>query len=70
MKTILSATVALLLLETSEAVKQTKFVGNDAPENVKTLQISNMSQVSLGLNEKLKEMKGLAEVLASELKEA
>jgi hypothetical protein len=29
-----------------------------------------MSQVSLGLNLKLKEMKGLAEVLAGELKEA
>jgi hypothetical protein len=37
MKTILSATVALLLLDTSEAIKQTKIVGNDAPENVKTL---------------------------------
>jgi hypothetical protein len=29
-----------------------------------------MSQVSLGLNQKLQEMRGLAEVLASELKEA
>jgi len=37
MKTILSATVALLLLDTSEAIKQTQIVRNDAPENVKTL---------------------------------
>jgi hypothetical protein len=37
MKTILSATLALLLLDSSEAIKQTQIVGTDAPENVKTL---------------------------------
>jgi|TARA_B110001450_G_C17278049_1_gene342333 hypothetical protein len=37
MKTILSATVALLLLDSSDAIKQTQIVGADGPENVKTL---------------------------------
>jgi hypothetical protein len=37
MKTILSATLALLLLNQSEAINQFKIIGNDAPENIKTL---------------------------------
>lgn len=37
MKTILSATLALLLIDQSDAIKQSKIVGNDAPENIKTL---------------------------------
>lgn len=37
MKTILSATLALLLLDESQALNQSKLIRNDAPENIKTL---------------------------------
>jgi len=60
----------LLLLDQGQAINRSKIVQNDGPSNIQGIQISNSSQASAGLDLKVEELKDLAEILATELKDA